>query len=79
MRNHEDQMEMCLTNSSSYCSNREALGRKGDRTWHDYGAPIMTINAQALANNMPKDVSYTRDSQSLAVTRDFGAPKPHKL
>lgn len=37
----------------------------------------MTVDAQAIANNMPEDVLYARYSQSIAVTRDFGAPKPH--
>jgi hypothetical protein len=47
-------------------------------SWHNYAAPIMTINAHILADNMPEDVLYARDSQILAITRDFGAPKPHR-
>jgi hypothetical protein len=46
---------------------------------HNYAALIMTFDAQALANNMPEVVSYARDGQTLAITSDFGAPKPHRL
>jgi hypothetical protein len=50
----------------------------GYGSWHNYAAPIMSINAQTLANNMTEDVSYARDSRILAITRDFGAPKLHR-
>lgn len=63
--------------SASSNSTKEALGHKSDRTWHAYAAPIMTVDAQSIANGMPEDVSYARSSQSIAITRDLGAPKPH--
>lgn len=37
----------------------------------------MTADAQAIANDMPEDVDFSRYSGSIAFTRDFGAPKPH--
>ncbi|KAJ4364737.1 hypothetical protein N0V95_000684 [Ascochyta clinopodiicola] len=59
--------------TASSKSTKEALGHKGDRTWHSYAGPVMTVDAQAIANDMPEDARY---SQSIAVSRDFGAPRP---
>jgi hypothetical protein len=55
---------------------QEALSHKGDRTWHAYAAPTISVDAQAIAYNEPEDNLYTDFTQSIAYTRDFGAPKP---
>jgi hypothetical protein len=55
---------------------QEALNHKGDRTWHAYAAPTISVDAQAIAYDEPEDNLYTDFAQSIAYTRDFGAPKP---
>ncbi|KAF2866590.1 hypothetical protein BDV95DRAFT_203713 [Massariosphaeria phaeospora] len=55
---------------------QEALGHKGDRTWHAYAAPTISVDAQAIAYDELEDNLYTDFAQSIAYTRDFGAPKP---
>ena len=57
-------------------STKEALGHKGDRVWHAYSAPIISVDGQSIAYGKPEDASHARFTQSIASTRDFGAPKP---
>ena len=67
--------ELCLEIASSK-STREALGHKGERTWHAYAAPTIGVDAQAIAYDKLQDTSHAEYSQSIALTRDFAAPKP---
>lgn len=62
--------------TASSKSTKEALGHKGDRVWHAYAAPIISVDGQSIAYGKPEDASHARFTQSIAVTRDFGAPKP---
>lgn len=62
--------------TASSKSTKEALGHKGERTWHAYAAPTISVDAQALAYDKPQDTSHAEYSQSIALTRDFAAPKP---
>ncbi|KAF1924803.1 uncharacterized protein M421DRAFT_271125 [Didymella exigua CBS 183.55] len=62
--------------TASSKSTKEALGHKGDRVWHHYAAPTITVDAQNVAYNKPEDASHARFSHSIAVTRDVAAFKP---
>jgi hypothetical protein len=55
---------------------QEGLSHRGERTWFAYGAPIMSLDAQAIAYDKPEDHVHIEFSQSIAYTRDFGGPKP---
>ncbi|KAF2629284.1 hypothetical protein BU25DRAFT_420158 [Macroventuria anomochaeta] len=62
--------------TASSKSTKEALGHKSDRVWHSYAAPVVSVDGQNIAYGKPEDASHARFTQSIAVTRDFGAPKP---
>ncbi|KAF2744175.1 hypothetical protein M011DRAFT_450125 [Sporormia fimetaria CBS 119925] len=62
--------------NASQKGTKEVLGHKGDRTWHAYAAPTIGTDAQAIAYDKPQDTDYFQFAQSIAYTRDLGAPKP---
>ncbi|KAF2744366.1 hypothetical protein M011DRAFT_171687 [Sporormia fimetaria CBS 119925] len=62
--------------NASQKGTKEVLSHKGDRTWHSYAAPTISTDAQSIGYDEPQDTMYNEFSQSIAYTRDTGAPKP---
>jgi hypothetical protein len=73
---HINSLTYTVSAKKSTKRTQEALSHKGDRTWHAYAAPTISVDAQAIAYDEPEDNLYTDFAQSIAYTRDFGAPKP---